>query len=366
MSATTSGTGASPTTAGSSRAAVLVAANDIEVREIELAPLADGWARVCVSFSGIWGSDFPIIAGSHPRVTRPLIMGHEISGVIEDPGTGSIRAETRVAVNPLIECGECGACRQGLFHVCRSLRLRGIDVDRSMTELTDVPISSLSAFDEGVDPHSAALAEPLAVAVHSVHRSGPVAGESVLSSVPARSGCSLLSSLVTRGRAPSHWSNPARAAGQWQRSSAFWSQHLTTFTRRTNSATTMLLLSCSIAPGIHRSHRSSLTSLPCAAAWSSWRFTREGPNSTSTNSVLPNRRSSECFAEQTVIGIRAYERADFEESVALINSGALRLSELPISEYPLERVQEAFAEARSADGAVKVLIKSPTTTTQRT
>lgn len=357
MSTITSGTWASPTIAGSRLTAVLVAANDIEVREIELDPLADGWARVRVSFICICGSDFSIIAGSHPRVILPLIMGHEISGVIEDPGTGAIPAETRVAVNPLIECGECGACRQGLFHVCRNLRLRGIDVDGSMTELMDVPISSLSAFDEGVDPHSAALAEPLAVAVHSVHRSGLIAGESVL--IFGAGPIGMLIALVARNSGAGTITLVEPSVGR-----RIVAEKLGFLVAAPDDVHTSRDLGDDNAPSLvfdcagHPSVSSIITDIAPVRG----RIVIVAAHKGKTEFDLREL----CFAEQTIIGIRVYEHADFEESVALINSGVLRLSELPISEYPLERVQEAFAEARSADRAAKVLIKSTTTTTQRT
>lgn len=64
------------------------------------------------------------------------------------------------------------------------------------------------------------------------------------------------------------------------------------------------------------------------------------------------------FAEQEIIGVRVYEPADFAESVQLIGNRALGLARVPISEYPLEGVADAFAEARSAAGAVKVMVRS--------
>lgn len=131
-----------------------------------------GEALIRVEACGICGSDLGIISGRHPRAKPPLTIGHEFCGrVVErNGGTGEIRVGDRVALYPLISCGECYVCRHGQPHVCRNLRLYGFDTDGGMAEYVKVPLRSLLKLPDSMPPVIGALLEPLAVAIHSVDR----------------------------------------------------------------------------------------------------------------------------------------------------------------------------------------------------
>lgn len=70
-------------------------ANKIEVRDIEMPKVPEGFALVKVSHAGICGTDLNIYAGTHPRAKAPLVMGHEFSGVLEND-TKYMKKGTRV------------------------------------------------------------------------------------------------------------------------------------------------------------------------------------------------------------------------------------------------------------------------------
>ena len=99
------------------RAAVLSAAHHFEVQHVPKPSPGPGAALVRVSYTGICGSDFPIVDGRHPRAAMPLILGHEITGILEEPGGSGIPAGTRVAVNPLLPCGHMAS---GARSLCRA------------------------------------------------------------------------------------------------------------------------------------------------------------------------------------------------------------------------------------------------------
>ena len=124
--------------------------------------------------------DFSILHGTHPRAEAPLVMGHEITGVVEVAAETGPAAGTRVTVEPLIHCGECHPCSGGDTHVCRALKLYGIDVAGSLAEYVALPASALIPVSNAVPLQEAALAEPLAVAVHAVSRAGLTGGERVV------------------------------------------------------------------------------------------------------------------------------------------------------------------------------------------
>jgi len=126
-----------------------------------------GQVLVEPAYVGVCGTDLHIVDGLHPRATFPLVLGHEIVGVIAaGPAIG-----TAVVVDPTISCGTCSACQIGLDHVCENLRLVGIDRDGGLAERVLVDGSRLHTVPDGLTLETAALAEPLAVAVHAVRRS---------------------------------------------------------------------------------------------------------------------------------------------------------------------------------------------------
>jgi threonine dehydrogenase-like Zn-dependent dehydrogenase len=62
------------------------------------------------------------------------------------------------------------------------------------------------------------------------------------------------------------------------------------------------------------------------------------------------------FAENTVVGVRVYTRADIERAVQLLESDALGLGRLPVEVFALEDTAQAFEKAMSASGILKVLV----------
>jgi len=101
----------------SMRAAVWTGTDRVEVGRIGMPTVPENWALLRVAYNGICGTDLSILHGEHPRAQAPLIMGHEMSGWVERAGTTGPGAGTLVTVEPLIRCGECGACRSGKNHV---------------------------------------------------------------------------------------------------------------------------------------------------------------------------------------------------------------------------------------------------------
>ena len=148
----------------------------VKTEEIERPVCADGEALVRVHAAGICGSDMAIFSGKHPRAKAPLVMGHEFAGEIAEMRPAGF--ETQLAVGdkvtayPLLMCGNCWACRNGFSHVCRDLKLIGIDRDGAFAEYVRVPLDLLVKVPEQLSFDQAALIEPLAVAVHALDMAG--------------------------------------------------------------------------------------------------------------------------------------------------------------------------------------------------
>ncbi|MYA96320.1 MAG: alcohol dehydrogenase catalytic domain-containing protein [Nitrospinae bacterium] len=122
-------------------------------------------ALIRVAHVGICGSDMHAWAGHDERRPAPLILGHEVSGsVVEGPGAGS-----RVAVNPLVTCGECEACRSGRENLCATREIISMPPrEGAFAELLAMPAGNLIPIPEGFPTGKAALTEPLSCGWHAV------------------------------------------------------------------------------------------------------------------------------------------------------------------------------------------------------
>lgn len=126
--------------------------------------------RVRVTSCGICGSDLAMLAGGFPVKGIP---GHEIAGTLADG--------TPVAIEPVAPCGACEFCREGNYQVCRAgvEVIYGVGRNGGMAREILVPERCLVALPRGVDPRSASLVEPLAVAIHGLRRAGVRGSERV-------------------------------------------------------------------------------------------------------------------------------------------------------------------------------------------
>ena len=156
-----------------------------QIRIGECAPIAPGAgeAQIRVSHCGICGTDLHVFHGAMDhRVTKPAIIGHEMSGVIEAVGA-DVRgwaAGDRVTVRPLDSCGACPACRAGHSHICQKLKFIGIDRPGAMQKLWTVPAHTLHRLPDSLSLKEGALIEPIAVAFHDVRLGEVKEGEYVV------------------------------------------------------------------------------------------------------------------------------------------------------------------------------------------
>jgi len=134
---------------------------------------------------GICGSDFHFLLaeiGPEDGSQFPRIQGHEVGATVESVGpdcTRGLSPGDSVALHPLSYCGHCYPCRIGRTNVCDNFSLIGIHTDGGLQERIRVPVSQVFPI-VSEQPAVAALAEPVSIAVRSIHRSGISEGERVV------------------------------------------------------------------------------------------------------------------------------------------------------------------------------------------
>lgn len=148
--------------------------NSLSVREMPLPQPAAGEVRVRVRYAGICGSDLHIYRGHNPFVSYPRIIGHEFVGRVESVGAGvdPVRIGELVAVDPVVSCGKCHACRIGRQNVCRHLAVLGVHRDGGFSQYVCAPAKNAYRIPDGIAESSAAIVEPFAVAANVTARTG--------------------------------------------------------------------------------------------------------------------------------------------------------------------------------------------------
>lgn len=323
--------------------------NRIEPVETPIPNIARGEALVRVEACGFCGSDLGIVSGVHPRAPVPLTLGHEFCGTLVDKrdSGSSLRPGDRVTAWPLVTCGKCWVCLHGAPHVCRSLRLFGIDFDGGMAQYVRLPLASILPLPLGTSPLLGAVIEPLAVAVHGVGLAPHNRSEGVV--VMGAGPIGLFTALVAQalGLGPIIISDilPSRrdiASGLGLHAVSAGEELRHYVESITSGEGVGLLFECTGAA----SAAEEMTTLV-------------RPRGTVVNLGVFKKPveldlQSVNFKEISIHGSRVYSREDFGEAIRL--SSILPVSRIVTHCFALMEVQKAFQCFQSGQNACKVLI----------
>lgn len=117
----------------------------LEAFERPLPALGEGEALVRVAGCGVCHTDVGFLHGGvrtkHPL---PLVLGHEVSGVVEQAGPGADELVGQAVVVPaVLPCGECAACKAGRGTICPRQVMPGNDVHGGFASHLVVPARDL-------------------------------------------------------------------------------------------------------------------------------------------------------------------------------------------------------------------------------
>ena len=172
------------------RTLVIHAPRDLRVEEHAVTEPGPGEVRVRIASGGICGSDlhyyqhggFGVI-----KLKEPMILGHEIAGVVEKLGEAVTRVKLgdKVAVNPSRPCGQCVYCLKGQSNQCLDMYFYGSamrfpHVQGGFREKLVVRDFQCEAVPAETPLEIAAFAEPFAVCLHAIKQAGDLMGRRVL------------------------------------------------------------------------------------------------------------------------------------------------------------------------------------------
>jgi 2-desacetyl-2-hydroxyethyl bacteriochlorophyllide A dehydrogenase len=318
----------------------------------EKQPLQKGEVRLKMAYVGVCGTDVHIYHGKmDARVKPPQIIGHEVSGVIDELGEGVTDWEVgqNVTVRPL-NPGKEMPVDNGYRHIGQNLKFIGIDSPGGMQQYWNVPAFALHRLPENLSLQLGAMIEPLAVACHDVRLGEVVAGENAIvigggpigllvALVARRKGANVMISEVNENRI-----DFIQSLG-FQTVNPIEEDLVKTVEEFTKGAMADVVFEVSgVQAGV-----TAMTQLPKVRGRIVMVAIHSEPKAVDLFRFF--------WREIKMIGARVYEPEDFDEAIALAACGALPLDKMITQVSPLEDAKKVFETIDQNPAGMKYLLE---------
>jgi (R,R)-butanediol dehydrogenase/meso-butanediol dehydrogenase/diacetyl reductase len=184
------------------KAAVYHGRRDIRIESVpEPDSPASGEVVLEVVRAAICGTDSSEWAHG-PLLTRPPVtLGHEFVGRVVSlgPGVNGIAEGDRVVSGAAVSCGRCEWCRAGRTNLCSTYLTLGLQLNGGLAELVKTPAAVCRRVPETCSDDAAAMAQPLAVALHALRRTNVKANDACAVIGVGGIGSFILGAAAARG-----------------------------------------------------------------------------------------------------------------------------------------------------------------------
>lgn len=341
---------------GEMKKAVFKGKKTIISEKTSIPEIKDDEILVKIMAAGICGTDVHIFEGEEgsAKVSPPVVLGHEFSGVVEKTGADvtTLGVGDKVTADPNIYCGKCYFCRTGKKHLCYNIQALGVTMDGGFAQYCAVPEKQAIKLDDNVDFEDGAFAEPLACCLHGIDRANITAGETVVIIGGGTIGLIMVQLAKLRGASTIILSEPiklrrelglklgANAAIDPKKSDLKSEVH-----KIINDKPINVIIECAGNPHTARQ------SIEIADKGSRILFfSVPGPTSQLSIPLF------ELYKKELTI-LSSFINPNTQQYAAeLINSGTLRLKELITHRYSIDETAEAIAKQKAKD-SVKVFVK---------
>jgi L-iditol 2-dehydrogenase len=299
-----------------------------------------------VTAVGLCGSDLHWFSEGgigDARLNRPLVLGHEFAGIIEKTGQ-------RVAVDPLLACGECELCREGKPNLCLAQRFAGHGVeDGALRDYMAWRSDSLVPLPAELTDEDGAMLEPLGVAIHAVRLAGLQPGMTI-----AILGCGPIGLLIAQVARVDGAARIFATEKLAHRSDAAENFGAEVFPADGDEA--QAILAATKQRGVDVAFEAvgeqAAVEAACAAVKPGGRVVLAGiPDDDRTSFIASTARRKELTLQLVRRMRHTYPRA-----IELVTRGQVDVRSLVTHRFPLEQTGEAFAVAARREG-IKVIVK---------
>jgi len=329
----------------------------VSVRDIPRPECLPGSMIVRVEAAGICGSDLHAWFGHW--LLPDKVVGHEMSGVVEEIGDGveGFAVGDRVCTECFRHCGVCENCRTGLYNLCtnRSYLPEGV-LTGAFAEYARVAPSSTFKMPEGATARQTVTVEPVAVAWRAAAQANPKPGD--LAVVIGGGTIGLLTAAVLK----TCYRLRCMISVKYDTQAAIAAGFGIDTVHRAGSGK---LSDAAKEAGGGRMADVAVDTIGSTAAVAD-AVDALRPAGTLCLVALPGGRTIMPMGTIVVNELRlvgsscygySYGRRDFDSAIDLVASGALPAEKIITHEFPMARAQEAFTTAADKNtGSVKVMI----------
>lgn len=338
-------------------AAVLHGPRDLRVEEVERPAVNPRDVLVKVKACGVCMTDLHMYMWEFP-VKTPVILGHEFSGEVSAIGKDvyGVQVGDRVAVDPVLSCSVCDECVSGRDNLCERLMAIGgagnVIINGAFAEYAWVPQEAIGKIPSEISFDEGAFVEPLGCCIHGIDRSRVKAGETVVLIGAGPIGLLLLQLI--------------RLAGASQ---------IVVMDLKNERLKLAMKLGADLA--INPLHEDPLGRLMELTHGKGADLAIEAVGSPATvkqaiqmvkkggrvnifgvapvNSKIDTSPFDIYFREIEVVGTYAITREAFRRSIAMLQSGRIKIEPLITERFPLSDIAKAFTLVEKKEGLKKLI-----------
>ncbi|WP_380056172.1 alcohol dehydrogenase catalytic domain-containing protein [Falsihalocynthiibacter sp. SS001] len=330
----------------------LTAARAITVQEQSNGDLPSEYVLLELAVASLCGTDlhyYSHFSNAGFELQNPVTLGHEACARVVDPNGTDLEKGQLVALNPIMNCQVCEACKRGEENLCTAKKFPGSattvpHLDGFFRSMIVHPVRCCHPVSDSINPRHLTFAEPLACALHSLNKGGVSKGQNVLVT-----GCGPMGLLAIAGAA-------ARGA------------NVTALDVRSEAVEVALRAGASSGLVGGTFHEADLEKqfdvvVEASGATAAFNTALKAVRQKGRVSILSNIQLREAevmlhlimLKEIEVIGSFQFNQ-EFEESVQLIEAGAIDFDALTAGTFPLERVADALELMSSGKAFGKIIV----------
>jgi 2-desacetyl-2-hydroxyethyl bacteriochlorophyllide A dehydrogenase len=153
------------------KALKLTAPGCMEIRDVPVPAPGPGDVTIKVAYAGLCGTDLHAYKGEYSKTRFPVVLGHELSGVVTEVGEDvtKLKAGDRVTCESTYKaCEECRYCKSKDYNLCGTRIGIGTNKDGAFEEYMTMAEDRVWKLPDNVSLKAGAISEPLACGTHAV------------------------------------------------------------------------------------------------------------------------------------------------------------------------------------------------------
>lgn len=155
------------------KAIVFENTHKLSIHDMPVPTLNSGDVLIKMELCGICASDIAALRGDVTDYSPPVVMGHELAGIVVESRHSQVKVGKRVTVNPMLSCGRCVNCQNDQDKYCDKIEGIGHDIDGGYAEYIRMPkhgvdTGKLISVPDNLPPEELLFLEPLGCCLNAM------------------------------------------------------------------------------------------------------------------------------------------------------------------------------------------------------